>query len=384
MFIIIYHSTNSDTFWPLSPNFGKDPFRHRNEKLIIFPRCSSLRSDTKANAGVWRGWWSGRQKGPSSSKMSKRGPKIGDAISLWNFAPSPGFTKEEVVILKYCLMYYGVGRWVQILDSGFLPGKLIQQLNCQTQRLIGQQSLAAYTGLHVNVDQIRKDNEQKEGERKGGLLINSGPNPTREIRARWQAEAKEKYGLTEEERQSYKDELDAFKLDRDRSKIEESLQASSTLDTAALEKEALVGLLKKLRANLVKLNGAREAGGASAPGDQGNGACDAEATTPAGGEEKKEEEKSEPTGKRGGQGRGGRDSLEVAPKKSGSRTPANIGGKRAKRHSGALHTGEENKDPEALQSILDMGFNKKMALDALKESNFVLQDAVLWLMQNVA
>ena len=31
-----------------------------------------------------------------------------------------------------------------------------------------------------------------------------------------------------------------------------------------------------------------------------------------------------------------------------------------------------------------MGFNKKMALDALKESNFVLQDAVLWLMQNVA
>ena len=109
------------------------------------------------------------------------------------------------------------------------------------------------------------DNEQKEGERKGGLLINSGPNPTREIRARWQAEAKEKYGLTEEERQSYKDELDAFKLDRDRSKIEESLQASSTLDTAALEKEALVGLLKKLRANLVKLNGAREAGGPPRP-----------------------------------------------------------------------------------------------------------------------
>ena len=77
--------------------------------------------------------------------MSKRGPKIGDAISLWNFAPSPGFTKEEVVILKYCLILR-VGRWVQILDSGFLPGKLIQQLNCQTQRLIGQQSLAAYTG----------------------------------------------------------------------------------------------------------------------------------------------------------------------------------------------------------------------------------------------
>ena len=70
--------------------------------------------------------------------MSKRGPKIGDAVSLWNFAPSPGFTKEEVVVLKYCLMYYGVGRWVQILDTGLLPGKLIQQLNGQTQRLLGQ------------------------------------------------------------------------------------------------------------------------------------------------------------------------------------------------------------------------------------------------------
>lgn len=39
-------------------------------------------------------------------------------------------------------MKYGVGRWVQILDTGLLPGKLIQQLNGQTQRLIGQQSLA--------------------------------------------------------------------------------------------------------------------------------------------------------------------------------------------------------------------------------------------------
>lgn len=60
----------------------------------------------------------------------------------WNFTPSPGWTKEEAQILKLCLMKHGVGRWVQILDSGLLPGKLIQQLNGQTQRLLGQQSLA--------------------------------------------------------------------------------------------------------------------------------------------------------------------------------------------------------------------------------------------------
>ena len=101
------------------------------------------------------------------------GPKLGDAASLWNFTPSPGalpeprcsraanvspgpalsrapagarpragWTKEEVVALKLALGKFGIGRWVQIVDSGVLPGKLIQQLNGQTQRLLGQQSLA--------------------------------------------------------------------------------------------------------------------------------------------------------------------------------------------------------------------------------------------------
>lgn len=98
-------------------------------------------------------------------------------------------------ILKLCLQKYGIGRWVQILDTGLLPGKLIQQLNGQTQRLLGQQSLAgmgrlhdvgathnvpppAYTGLHVDVDRIRAENEAKtEVERKGGLIIWSGRTP---------------------------------------------------------------------------------------------------------------------------------------------------------------------------------------------------------------
>lgn len=70
------------------------------------------------------------------------GPKIGDAASLWNFSPSPGWTKDEVLVLKAALAKFGIGRWVQIMDSGLLPGKLIQQLNGQTQRLLGQQSLA--------------------------------------------------------------------------------------------------------------------------------------------------------------------------------------------------------------------------------------------------
>ena len=99
----------------------------------------------------------------------------------WNFTPAPGWTKEEAQILKLCLMKQGIGRWVQILETGLLPGKLIQQLNGQTQRLLGQQSLAAYTGLQVDIDAIRADNDKLvDAERKNGLVINSG----REFRGR--------------------------------------------------------------------------------------------------------------------------------------------------------------------------------------------------------
>jgi hypothetical protein len=47
-----------------------------------------------------------------------------------------------VAILKLALMKFGVGKWKEIVESDCLPGKLIQQLNGQTQRLLGQQSLA--------------------------------------------------------------------------------------------------------------------------------------------------------------------------------------------------------------------------------------------------
>jgi hypothetical protein len=63
-------------------------------------------------------------------------------LCRWNFTPSPGWTKEESLILKLCLMKFGIGQWVQIQATGLLPGKLIQQLNGATQRLVGQQSLA--------------------------------------------------------------------------------------------------------------------------------------------------------------------------------------------------------------------------------------------------
>jgi hypothetical protein len=60
----------------------------------------------------------------------------------WNFTPSPGWTKEEAHILKLLLMKYGVGKYRLIEETRLLPGKNDQQLSGQTQRLLGEQSLA--------------------------------------------------------------------------------------------------------------------------------------------------------------------------------------------------------------------------------------------------
>jgi hypothetical protein len=46
--------------------------------------------------------------------------------SLWNYALSPGWTAQEVEILKIALMKFGIGRWKIIVESDCLPTKNIQ------------------------------------------------------------------------------------------------------------------------------------------------------------------------------------------------------------------------------------------------------------------
>jgi len=86
---------------------------------------------------------------------------ISDSKSLWNFAISPGWTIEEVEVLKIALMKFGVGKWKRIKRSNCLPGKTIAQMNLQTQRLLGQQSLAEFMGLHVDLEKVFQDNKIK-------------------------------------------------------------------------------------------------------------------------------------------------------------------------------------------------------------------------------
>ena len=170
-------------------------------------------------------------------------------------------------------MKFGIGRWVQIVDSGVLPGKQIQQLNGQTQRLLGQQSLAEYTGMHVDVDRIREDNNEKTGPdiyRKNGLITNTGGKLKKEAMQALRAENKAKYGLSETEiaeivlpdpPSKKKLGADAYMgknhnkggvagLTREKRKRTADVL---TVDVDALARPAKMALLKALRARLVVL-----------------------------------------------------------------------------------------------------------------------------------
>ncbi|KAK2079935.1 hypothetical protein QBZ16_002330 [Prototheca wickerhamii] len=167
-------------------------------------------------------------------------------------------------------MDIGIGRWVQILGTGLLPGKLIQQLYGATQRLLGQQSLAAFTGLRLDVDRIRAENEARtDAPRKSGLIIYDGPPLTREERDVLHAEAKEKcdaageglvscilrYSLTKEQvaetRAAVQQLLESRRLEPPQ------WQTHPLLATPAedLSRDALVKLLSDLHGALGRLRG---------------------------------------------------------------------------------------------------------------------------------
>eukprot|EP00958_Prasinococcus_capsulatus_P026724 scaffold4990_cov387-Prasinococcus_capsulatus_cf.AAC.6 len=195
---------------------------------------------------------------------------MADSASLWNFTTAPGWKPEESITLKLALCKYGIGKWVEIQASGVLPGKVIQQLNGQTQRLLGQQSiggaqvvvppvLAALTGLSLDIDKIRADNNAKtDALRKNNLVINTGrkctgrlqgrqrrvsqsrlasaANPTKEIREALRREYQEKYGLSQ-------DDIDAIDLPR-------PVSATNKLDVKDLSRTEMIELLSYMHEKL--------------------------------------------------------------------------------------------------------------------------------------
>ena len=98
-----------------------------------------------------------------------------DSRSLWNYTLSPGWDESEVSILRLAVMKYGVGKWQDIRKH--LPAKTVAQLNLQTQRLFGQQSLGEFADLNIDPRKIWEVNNAKTGDdvkRKNGCVVNTG------------------------------------------------------------------------------------------------------------------------------------------------------------------------------------------------------------------
>ena len=304
------------------------------------------------------------------------GPKIGDARSLWNFTPSPGWTKEECATLRLCLMKFGIGRWVQIVDSGVLPGKQIQQLNGQTQRLLGQQSLAEYTGMHVDVDRIREDNNEKTGPdiyRKNGLITNTGGKLKKEAMQALRAENKAKYGLSETEiaeivlpdpPSKKKLGADAYMgknhnqggvagLTREKRKRTADVL---TVDVDALARPAKMALLKALRARLVVLT--------TTAAEEGRVLKENKAKAAA--KPKPEAKKRAASSKR-------KSVDSASEEENAAPTPKRDTARRASAGCGGV-----------VGQLVAMGFDKKKAAEAVKEVGNDTMECVNWLVVNCA
>lgn len=88
-----------------------------------------------------------------------------DSPSLWNASQAPGWTSEESEVLRMAVMKFGFGHWKEIIEGAYLPGKTPAQLNLQAQRMIGQQSLAEFFDIHLDMNKVFNENSKKEGVR---------------------------------------------------------------------------------------------------------------------------------------------------------------------------------------------------------------------------
>ena len=69
----------------------------------------------------------------------------------------------------------------------------------QTQRLVGQQSLAEFMGLHLDLEQIWLKNAARQGPevfRKNGCIVNTGDNLTQAHAKKLREKNKKLYGLS--------------------------------------------------------------------------------------------------------------------------------------------------------------------------------------------
>mmetsp|Transcript_3562 Transcript_3562/g.11069 ORF Transcript_3562/g.11069 Transcript_3562/m.11069 type:complete len:242 (+) Transcript_3562:67-792(+) len=167
--------------------------------------------------------------------------RSGDSPSLWNATLSPGWTIEETQVLRQAIMKWGFGRWKEIVESRCLPHKTPAQLNLQAQRMVGQQSLGEFMGVHLDCAAVFFENAKRtDVKRKNGMIINTGKNPTPAARKLKIQANIEKYGIPREEYENLTVEPAAPALDR-REKLQQLQQLrehAKKLEALIIEKEA--------------------------------------------------------------------------------------------------------------------------------------------------
>jgi hypothetical protein len=76
-----------------------------------------------------------KSQGPHSHININNVPKIADSKSLHNYTLSPGWSKEEVEILKIALMKFGISRWKHIIKYVILISQIYLDLGVSPQKL---------------------------------------------------------------------------------------------------------------------------------------------------------------------------------------------------------------------------------------------------------
>ena len=137
----------------------------------------------------------------------------------------------------------------------------------------------------VDVDRIRRDNEAKgaDFERKGGLIIYTGPHPSKAVKDAWQTTAKATYGLTPDQRA----EVEAEFRERVEAAARGAPRAATLMasDAASLDPPAKRALLARLHAKAEEL--AKLAAGTSGAASGAAAAAASWSRGAAGGGEKK-------------------------------------------------------------------------------------------------
>lgn len=72
-----------------------------------------------------------------------------------------GWYELEQILLKHCNARFGVGRYASIHSGNFLRKRSTQQLYTQTQRIIGQQSISEFSGIRLDVNEVKCFNRSR-------------------------------------------------------------------------------------------------------------------------------------------------------------------------------------------------------------------------------